>query len=108
MKVPPGSTDATTPGGSPRQQAQLRSTVKLPHNIDWDTSAYYVGALTFGPVPAYTRLDTRLGWHIGESVEMGVTGQNLLTPHHLEFLDGLQIVPMEAVRAVVAKVTVRF
>lgn len=108
VNVPPGSTDATSPGASPRQQAQLRSTVKLPHNIDWDTSAYYVGALTFGPVPAYTRLDTRLGWHIGEAVEVGVTGQNLLTPHHLEFLDGLQLVPMEAVRSVVAKVTVRF
>ncbi len=108
LSVAPPSTDATYAAASPKRQAQLRSTIKLPHNLEWDTSAYYVGSLDTGPVPAYTRLDTRLGWHVGESVEIGITGQNLLTPRHLEFLDGLQSTPMEAGRTVAGKITCRF
>jgi iron complex outermembrane receptor protein len=95
-------------GDSPGRQAQLRSTMKLPHNLEWDTSAYYVGSLAIGPVPAYTRLDTRLGWRVGEFFEVSVAGQNLLTPHHLEFFDTLQITPTQVGRDVVAKVTWRF
>ena len=112
----PSATNATfadASGNSPKYQAQLRSNVKLPHRVEWDTSVYYVGALGLGtasttPVAAYTRVDTRLGWHIGEHVDVGITGQNLLTPRHIEFLDGLQVTPMETARAVVAKVTWHF
>src|SRR5207253_7676155 len=78
----PSSHDTTTEasvGYSPKHQAQLRSTLSLPHNLEWDTSAYYVGSLAYGPIPSYTRLDTRLGWRVGESVELSVAGQNLLT-----------------------------
>jgi len=95
-------------GDSPTRQAQIRSNIKLPHNVEWDTSAYYVGALAIGPVPAYTRLDTRLGLHIGQFVDMSITGQNLLTPRYIEFLDALQVTPMETSRAVVAKIAWRF
>jgi iron complex outermembrane receptor protein len=103
----------STPGDSPKHQGQLRSNIKLPHNLEWDTSAYYVGLLagvTTGPgiSPAYTRLDTRLGWRVGEYTEIGLTGQNLLSPRHVEFMDGLQVVPMEAARALVAKITWHF
>jgi iron complex outermembrane recepter protein len=104
----PGSSDAAFGTASPKRQAQLRSNIKLPHNMEWDTSANYVGSLETGPVPAYTRIDTRLGWHVGGSAEIGITGQNLLTPRHLEFRDGLQAFPMEAARAVVGKITFRF
>jgi hypothetical protein len=81
--------------------------------MEWDTSVYYVGSLGIGsvstiPVAAYTRVDTRLGWHIGEFVDMSITGQNLLTPRHVEFLDGLQVTPMETARAIVAKITWHF
>jgi iron complex outermembrane recepter protein len=107
----PGSNDSTFPGtsgDSPKRQAQLRSNIKLPHNVEWDTSVYYVGSLANGPVPAYTRLDTRIGWHIGRFVDAGITGQNLLTPRHIETLDGLQVTPMETARAVVAKIVWHF
>ncbi len=107
-------TYAMTAGDSPKWQTQLRSNIRLPHNVEWDTAAYYVGALhtapsaTSNPVPAYTRLDTRLAWHFGENTEIGITGQNLLTPRHPEFLDGLQVTSTEAARAIVAKVTWHF
>ena len=100
---------AFTSTGSPKRQAQLRSNIKLPHHVEWDTSVYFVGSLAQGPVPAYTRVDTRVGWHIGEYVDVGITGQNLLTPRHIEFLGGgLQVTPMETARAIVAKITWHF
>jgi iron complex outermembrane recepter protein len=113
MKVgtDPSSHDTSTAasvGDSPKYQAQLRSTVKLPHRIEWDTSAYYVGGLRIGPVPSYTRLDTRFGWSIKEGVEFSVAGQNLLRPDHLEFFDGLQVNPTLVRRSVVGRVTWRF
>jgi iron complex outermembrane receptor protein len=103
-----GEIVAFTSSGSPKRQAQLRSNIKLPHHVELDTSIYFVGSLAMGPVPAYTRVDTRVGWHIGEFVDIGITGQNLLTPRHIEFLDGLQVTPMETARAIVAKITWRF
>jgi iron complex outermembrane recepter protein len=101
------SADASR-GNTPRHQAQLRSSVKLSQRLEWDTSAYFVGILTNGPVPAYTRVDTRLGWTMGESMYFSVSGQNLLTPHHFEFLNGYQVHPTEVERSVVAKITLRF
>jgi iron complex outermembrane receptor protein len=103
----------TTPGDSPKHLAQLRSNITLPHRVEWDTSAYYTGLLTgastsSGAVPAWVRVDTRVGWRFGESTEISVTGQNLLTPRHVEFLDGLQVTPMETARAVVARIVWRY
>jgi iron complex outermembrane receptor protein len=76
--------------------------------VEWDTSVYYVGSLANGPVPAYTRLDTRLGWHIGKFVDASITGQNLLTPRHIETLDGLEVTPMESARTVIARIVWHF
>jgi iron complex outermembrane receptor protein len=107
----PASHDTSTAasvGDSPKHQAQLRSTLNLPHNLEWDTSAYYVGALGIGPVGSYTRLDTRLGWRMKEHVEFSVAGQNLLTPLHFEFFDALQINPTQVERSVVGGVAWRF
>jgi iron complex outermembrane receptor protein len=113
MNVRPdaSSTDTTvglTGGYSPKHQAQLRSSVKLSHRMEWDTSAYFVGVLSNGPVPAYTRLDTRLGWTIGESMYFSVSGQNLLSPRHFEFLNGTLVQPTEVERSIVAKLTWHF
>jgi len=99
---------ATTSGDSPKYQAKFRSTMKLPHHVDWDISAYYVGALASGPVPSYTRLDTRLGRHIGEFIDISIAGQNLLGPRRVEFLDGAQINPTETARAISLSITRHF
>ena len=102
-----GATLVFASADSPRRQAQLRSSIKLPHHVEWDTSVFFVGALA--TVPAYTRVDTRVGWHIGEFVDVGITGQNLLTRRHIEFLDStLQVTPTETARAIVAKITWHF
>jgi iron complex outermembrane receptor protein len=101
------TTVAATPGSSPKHQAQLRSSVKLSHRLEWDTSAYFVGVLNNG-VAAYTRLDTHLGWTLGETLYFSVSGQNLLSPHHFEFLNTSQILPTEVERSIVGKITWHF
>ena len=69
----------------------------------------YVSSLQNLNIPGYVRVDTRLGWRAGESLEFNITGQNLLAPRHLEFFDtsGL-FVHTEAARSLLGKVTWRF
>jgi iron complex outermembrane receptor protein len=79
-------TDAAgTEGGSPDHKAQLRSSVSLPRNLQWNASAYFVNRLSAVSIPSYTRLDTSLLWHAGERVSMSVVGQNLLKSLHPEY-----------------------
>ena len=106
----PGSQDPAallTAGDDPRNQFQIHSQLSLPHRIEFDTSIYSVGKLLDQSIPAYTRLDLRFGWHIGESTDFDIIGQNLLAPRHLEFLNNTGIVPTYATRGVFARLTWR-
>ena len=78
---------AGTAGDAPKHTVQLRSQISFPHRLDWDVSLYYVGALPNQGIPGYARVDTWLGWRVGESIEFSVVGQNLLKPRHGEFGD---------------------
>jgi iron complex outermembrane receptor protein len=95
---------------TPKHQYQFHSLLNVTRHVDWDTSLYHVGALPDAgddPTPAFLRLDTRIGWRVGEAVEFSVTGQNLLTPHHAEFGDDLMfhtLVP----RSIFGKIGWRF
>ena len=40
-------------------------------------------------IPAYWRLDARLGWKATTNLELFVSGQNLLAPSRREYIDGL-------------------
>jgi iron complex outermembrane receptor protein len=96
---------------SPKHQFQIRSFLSLPHGLDWDTSVFQVGRLKDGgngPTPSYTRLDARLGWRVGENLELSVVGQNLLSPAHAEYHDTFSILHSLVARRVLAKVTWRF
>jgi iron complex outermembrane receptor protein len=96
-------------GSPPTQQFQLRSMLTLTSRLELDTTAYYVSRLSKQDVPAYTRLDVRLGWHVSPACELSIVGQNLLAPQHLEFngvQQGTSTVPVK--RSVYGKVTWRF
>jgi iron complex outermembrane receptor protein len=74
-----------TQGGTPDHQAQLRSSLSLPWNFQWDASAYFVNRLPAQSIPSYTRLDTGLNWRLGESTSLSLVGQNLLRDLHPEY-----------------------
>lgn len=81
-----GAVSATsTAGTSPQNQFQIHSYVSLPRQWEWDTSLYQIGRLPTDNIPAYTRVDTRLGWRFAESASLSLAGKNLLQPRHFEF-----------------------
>jgi len=96
-------------GGAPDHQAQLRSSVSLPHNLQWNAAAYFVNRLPAAAVPSYTRLDTGLIWHGGERFSVTAMGQNLLKTLHPEFAGPNSVVlPGMMRRAAYAKVVWSF
>jgi iron complex outermembrane receptor protein len=109
----PSSQDPGAGGSAydtPKHQFQIHSLLNVTRHLDWDSALYHVGRLLDsgdGPTSSYDRLDTRLGWRVGEGIEFSITGQNLLTPRHAEFHDDLMFRTLVA-RAVFGKLTWRF
>ena len=96
---------------SPKHQFQFHSLLNLTHRVEWDTALYHVGQLVDGgngATPSYLRVDTRLGWRVGESLEFSITGQNLQSPAHAEYHDAFAVLHSLAQRSVIGKVTFRF
>jgi iron complex outermembrane receptor protein len=96
------------PGASPNHQFQVRSMLDLPHRLEWDNTLGFVSKLAVGDVPAYARVDSRLGWRLGEFIELSVVGQNLLAPRHAEFFDFYGVDHTLVERSVFGKATWRF
>ncbi len=76
---------------SPRNQWQVSWQTDLPHRVQLDLWAAYVGSAKStnagqDVLPAYTRLDFRLSHRIFETGEIQVGVQNLLDARHLEYL----------------------
>ena len=89
LRPDPTSLDFTSAreeqGSSPHHQFQIHSQLDLSHNLEFDTALYYVGRVPGPQIPAYTRVDARLGWRPGETLEFSAVLQNLLDPRHQEF-----------------------
>lgn len=89
LRLDPSSTDTSVlrenQGNTPRNQFQFQSRLNLPHSFEWDVTFYRVGCLATGSIPAYNRLDARLGWRASSHFDVSIGGRNLLVPRHLEF-----------------------
>ena len=72
-------------GNDPHHQASLRSSVNLGPKVTWDADLRYVGPLPSPPVPSYVELNTSVTWTISKSLEVSLSGFNLIHPHHQEF-----------------------
>jgi len=84
----PGSTDTnhgTSEAQDPQQQWSLRSTVDLPYHFQVDAAFRHVSTISIQHVPAYGELDLHLAWLPLSTLELSVTGRNLLHDHHAEF-----------------------
>ena len=73
-------------GHSPHHQFQFRSNLDLSRKLQFDAAANYMGALPTLAIPAYTRLDARLGYRPRREFEISLSGQNLQGGRHSEFL----------------------
>lgn len=94
VRVKPGLTDfqnALAETEDPGNQISLRSSMDLPGNFEFNADLRWVDTLvtndntTVGTVPAYMELNLRAAWHPTQSLELSVTGQNLLHAQHPEY-----------------------
>ncbi len=77
----------TEVGRSSQNQFQFHALHSPADSVDLGASLYYVDKLPSLNVPAYTRLDARIGWRIERGLEFSLTGRNLLDPSHPEFVN---------------------
>lgn len=98
----------------PRVQWQLRSNLDLPHGLQVNTAAYYVGAiqspLNDGTtrIGSYLRLDAGLQLRVTENLTLSLRGRNLLDSRHAEFGSFKTGVLAEVPRSVAAGFTWRW
>ena len=103
----------------PTHTGSIRSQLDLPFDLEFDATLYMVGNKTTRPVgglsitetgtiPAYERLDLRLGWHPCDNFELSLVGQNLTDNRHPEFPSELSIATTEVQRSFYGKVTFRY
>jgi iron complex outermembrane receptor protein len=76
---------ATAEGANPAKQALLRASFDVGPDVEIDVTGRHVSALSSPAVPAYTAVDLRVGWRLGDDLQIAVTGQNLFDPGHGEF-----------------------
>jgi iron complex outermembrane receptor protein len=89
----------------PGHQFHARWFWTLPHNVEWDSGYFFTDH--YSGVPAYHRVDKRLGWRLSPHWEISITGQHLLDKQHIES-PALFAVPTEIGRSVYGKLTWRF
>ncbi len=76
-------------GDAPRHQVQFHTHHTLDAQTDLNASLYYVDKLPNQNIPAYTRLDVRLGWRPQRDLELSLGARNLLDRRHPEFVSSL-------------------
>ena len=89
MKTRPDSLDRTTvatlQGSSPAHQVVVQSYIDLPGHFELTQLFRNVTGLPAQHVTAYRTADLRVSWRKWSALELGITGRNLLQPHHAEF-----------------------
>lgn len=95
-------------GRSPQNQFQFQVFHSPVANVDLSAALYHVDSLPSLNIPAYTRLDARVGWRIRRDLELSLTGRNLLDFSHPEFVNGSGPRTSEVPRSLFGAVTWRF
>ncbi|HEY4973338.1 MAG TPA: TonB-dependent receptor, partial [Steroidobacteraceae bacterium] len=72
-------------GDDPHGHGSLTSSMDLGANVTFDASLRYVAALPDPALPSYYDMSARIGWRASKSLELSVTGTNLLNARHYEF-----------------------
>lgn len=65
-------------------QFQVHSTATILPTLQWNADLYYVGELSTGDVPSYTKLDTELSWTPMKGLTLGLGVKNALDGQHQE------------------------
>ncbi len=93
---------------TPRHQWQLRSYLDLPWALSLDTEIYFVDELDSFDIPAYTRVDLRLGWDPTADWSFSLNIENALDDQHPEFPTRSGVVATEVPRIIYGQLIYRF
>ncbi len=106
------STDALSlnlmDGTSPEHQFSLRSSLDLPHDIEFDLWLRYTDELPARNTDDYLTLDLRLGWQPFPDLELALVGQNLLQSSHQEYDPEFQTPGSEVPRGIYGQAVWRY
>jgi iron complex outermembrane recepter protein len=72
-------------GDDPTSQILVTSSMDLSRRFTLDATLRHVGALPNPALPSYTEMNARLAWRVSETLELALSGFNLLHSRHLEF-----------------------
>ncbi len=102
-----GTLDPTirsTEGNSPEHQVGVQSYADLPHDITFFAQLRYVDKLPALGIHQYTELAMSFSWQATSSIELRLSGRNLLDPRHPEFGSGD---PLEIERSIYGSIVFR-
>jgi iron complex outermembrane receptor protein len=74
-----------TEDDSPRHRILLRSLTSFSGRWEADATVHGLGSSDAGSIPAYARLDARIGFKVSDRLKISLAGHNLLDHHHLEW-----------------------
>lgn len=106
-----GNIQLSPQGNDPRAQVLLSSKWKINEHHFLDVRWRHVEDLPEPAVTAYDALDMHFGWKLTPSVELVVSGRNLLDPYHQEFASGSGARldnPIQVERSLDLAITARF
>jgi iron complex outermembrane receptor protein len=90
LKFKPGSSrllGTNEAGNDPRIQSLLTSSMDLGTQLTLDATFRYVGALPQPHLNAYVELETFASYRVSRSLDLSISGFNLLQARHLEYPD---------------------
>lgn len=95
---------------SPKYQANLRASWDIIQDVSYDTTLYYVSALSDFQTSSHVRMDMRLGWRITDGLQFDLVGQDLFDPSHREFTSptDTHVLATDIGRSIYGKLTWRF
>jgi len=102
---PDGSVDL---GNDPDHQWSLRSTFNVTPSLDFNVMTRSVGELPAPAIPAYTAVDSSLGWRPNARVELSLFLQNIFGAGHVEFAPGLLVPPSDYDRSAAVRLLWRW
>ena len=108
LKAPGNSQMAPSNSDSPRHTFLADSSFQVNRRIETNVFLRAMSSTPGAGGPAYAQLGARIGWHLSESSEFSIVGEDLLHQTKPEFTLAQVLVPNVVGRSIFAKLTWHF